>query len=263
MKYKPYLRAFKNGFSAELAYPINFLFGRIRNIVVLILMYYVWQAVFLSTKSFFNVSLEWFLSYIFISHIVKSFVIGSQFREVAYEITSGTFSKFLIQPVHHGFFHFSQGLASRCINTVSAFIEVALFCVLFSFIPQVGSLSQIGYGIVFVVVATMLYFLLVYTVQLFAFWSREASGPLFFFEWFMEFMSGSMFPLFIAGQAFLGAILLFPFPYTVYIPSLVFLKNSTLNAESVIVCIHWCILLSIFSFFIYRKGLRQYSGEGI
>ncbi len=263
MKYKPYLRAFKNGFSTELAYPVNFFMGRLRNVLLLILVYYVWQAVFAQSTRFSGVSLAWFLSYIFIAHIVKSFVVGAQFREVAYEITNGTFSKFLLQPIHHGVFHFFQGLAPRMIHAVTACVEVIIFCVLFSFTPQIGSFSQVLFGIFFLSVAYGIYFLLAYTAQLLAFWSQEAMGPLFFFDWFMEFSSGSMFPLIIMSPFLYHLVLHLPFAYTVYIPTTLFMTGTQIHLSIIGICILLCILLYAFSRFIFFKGLRQYSGDGI
>lgn len=262
MKYKPYIHAFKIGFARELAYPVNFFLGRTRNVILLVLMYYIWSEVFKHVAFFSGVSVHWFITYVFVAHVLRSFVIGGQFRDVASEITSGAFSRYLVQPIRYGLFHFFQNLSQRLIHGCVSVVEVLVLCAVFSFSPDIA-IKHLPLAVFVTCVASLLYFLLVFTANLFAFWSREAMGPLFFFDWFMEFASGSFFPLFIVGSSALSVILLFPFPYTLYVPTLLFLQGTTNIVSAILLSLFWIFLLLFASHVVFQKGLRQYTGDGL
>jgi ABC-2 type transport system permease protein len=81
----------------------------------------------------------------------------------------------------------------------------------------------ITYFIISVIIAIFLYFLLSYAVSLFAFWSREAMGPRFLFEWFLEFASGAFFPLSILSSIFYAFLAFLPFSYLIYFPMSIYI----------------------------------------
>src|SRR3990172_158315 len=124
---KKYLTIFRISWQRELEYRFNFALGRLRSIVVLLLLYSIWHTLASTTGTFAGYTQRELITYVLGANILRSIVFGAQARSVAAEINDGTFSTYLVKPVNHFLFVFFRELAQRSISTVSAVIEVALF----------------------------------------------------------------------------------------------------------------------------------------
>lgn len=245
---------------------LDFLLGRLRNIVVLILLYYVWIGVSSATGKFSSFSTNELVTYIILANILRSFIFGSQSRRIAIEINDGIFSVYLVRPINHFALFYFRELAERIILVLSALLEVVVFISILNIdisFPQHA--IYWFWFIASVLLAHILYYTMSYGINLIAFWSREAMGPRFLFEWFLEFASGAYFPLTILRPVyffFLGAL---PFIGVMFVPLMIYLgKIKYSDIPAYIGLQAWWILVSgIIAFVLWKKGLKRYSGEGI
>lgn len=263
---KKYFAIFKISWGKELSYRFNFMLARLRNIIILLLLYFVWLNLSAASGKFAGYSADELMTYVIIVNIMRSLIFGSQSRELAAEINEGIFSKYLSQPLNHFWYGFWRELAPRIINFISALIECLIFYLIFR--PRLlapDSIVAMGLFTLSIILAIFLYFLLSYLISLLAFWSREAMGPRFLFEWLLEFSSGAYFPLSILSGMLLTGLSILPFYYLVYFPAMIFLER--LSAAEIIIGFAWqsiwLILIGLAVRLIYGKGLKHYSGEGI
>ena len=142
--------------------------------------------------------------------------------------------------------------------------------IVFMFLFKVKFFYQADFKLILVVIfsiilANIIYFIISYLVSLIAFWSREAMGPRFLFEWILEFASGAYFPLDILSPVIFTFLLWFPFMYLLYIPMAIYLGRYDLSLAllSVFVQLFWISLLSALTYYIWKKGLKKFTGEGI
>lgn len=263
---KKYFAIFKTSWANELEYRVAFFLARTRNIIYLLLLYYVWLSLSKATGRFAMYSTEELTTYVFGAHLLRSIIFGAQSRLTAFEINDGTFSTYLVKPVSHFWFVFWRELAQRAIYLISAISEIIIFVLLTKaqFIFQ----NQWKLLLLFVAVifgALFLYFFLTYLVSLFAFWSREAMGPRFLFEWFLEFGSGAFFPLDILSKTLLITFQFLPFAYLMYFPLKIYLGKwyfwqivTGIGIQLVFITITAGLV-----WIVWRRGLKRYSGEGI
>lgn len=263
---KKYLVVFKLSFVRELEYRFNFFLGRLRNIVALLLLFYVWRTLTDKSGSFASYTEQELITYIFAVNILRSVVFGSQNRQLASEINEGWFSKYLIQPVNIFWYHFFREMGQRAIYLFSAIFEVIVFVL----ILQVDVIIQTNFFIliplVFIVVLSlMLYYLLSFLVSMIAFWSREAMGPRFLFEWFLEFASGAYFPLSVLSPVLFLSLTFLPFAYLIFFPVELYLGRINVQQFWLMVStqVFWMLIVGVFSRFIWARGLKKYLGEGI
>jgi ABC-2 type transport system permease protein len=263
---KKYLTVFKTSWANELEYRAAFLLARSRNIIYLLLLYYVWLSLSKMTGRFAMYGTEELTTYVFGAHLLRSVIFGAQSRLPAWEINDGTFSIFLVRPVSHFWFVFWRELAQRAIYFASAVAELVIFV----WLTRANFLGLVDWGVTIIILITIinaifLYFLLTYLVNLFAFWSREAMGPRFLFEWFLEFGSGAFFPLDILSKTLLITFQFLPFAYIVYFPLKTYLGkwDPWQIATGISIQIVFIIIFSLLVIFTWRRGLRRYSGEGI
>lgn len=263
---KKYFAIFKTSWANELEYRLAFLLARSRNIIYLLLLYYVWLSLSRMTGRFAMYSAEELTTYVFGAHLLRSIIFGGQSRLAALEINDGTFSTYLVKPVTHFWFVFWRELAQRAIYFLSAAVEIIIFILLTRarFISQIDWKLLSGF-ILAVIGALFLYFLLTYLVSLFAFWSREAMGPRFLFEWFLEFGSGAFFPLDILSKTFLITFQFLPFAYLMYFPLKIYLGKWDFwqIVTGIGIQLVFIIFVSALAFVAWKRGLRKYSGEGI
>lgn len=263
---KKYWVVFRLSWARTFEYRFNFFLERLRNIIVLLLLFYVWKSLTLKSGGFAGYSEVEIITYIFAVNLVRSIVFGNHGADIAQEINQGIFSKYLTMPVNYFWFNFWRQLAQRAINFISAIVEVMVF----SFILKADISAQTNWIIllwfaVSVLLAICLYFVLSYAMNLLAFFSREAMGPKFLFDITVGFASGSLFPLDILAGIFFVPLALFPFAYLVYFPVEIYLGRVSFWQANfgILFQIFWILIVGILAMVAWKRGLQRYSGEGI
>ncbi len=263
---KKYWAVFRISWQKRLEYRFNFFLERLRNIVILLLLYYLWHNLTLASGRFAGYFSPELFTYVFAASLLKSAVFGGQSRTMAQEINNGDFSTYLVKPVNHFLYIFFQELAERSLYLLCAIFEVLIFILLLR--PPLfwqSDFKLVGLFLVAVIFALLLYLVLSYLVSLLAFWSREAMGPRFLYEWILEFASGAYFPLNVLSHGFLVFLHFLPFAYLIYFPLSIYLGklNSGQINQVFLVQLGWIIAAGFLCVWVWHKGLKRYTGEGI
>ncbi len=250
----------------EMQYRTNILFGRLKNVMILLLIFFVFLKLNEATGRFAGYSETEIFSYLMGINILRGIIFGGQSRQMASEINNGMFSKYLVMPVNHFFYQFFYEAGQRFMNLFSAVLEVIIFALIFkiNFYFQTD-IKILGLFLAVLILALALYYVLSYLINMLAFWSREAMGPRFLFEWALEFASGAYFPLDILSQAVLVFLAYLPFYYIVFFPMSTYL-GRTGDGEIVRGLVFQLAFIGLFAGLAYgtwRRGLKKYSGEGI
>lgn len=249
----------------ELEYRFNFFLWRLRSFIGMTLLYFVWFSLTLKGKFAGFTEAELF-TYVFGANILRSIIFGSQTRNIAEEINNGWFSRYLLMPINHFWFEFFRELAQRTLNFISSIFEVGIFILIAkpNFILE-KNFSSLTFFFFSIILALFLYYLLSYLVSLVAFWSREAMGPRFLFEWLLEFSSGAYFPLSVFSEFLFFTLMSLPFAYLLYFPLSIYLEkmhNSELINFFALELI-WIFVIAFITKYIWSKGLKRFTGEGI
>lgn len=251
--------------STIFTYRLNFFLSRFRGIVLFFLTYYVWveaskQGVFSSYTS------QEIFTYICIAHILRSAILDLHMHSIAQEINEGSFSKYLIQPLSHIGFWYTRISVDRLIGTASAILEVLLFV----YILDIPLFVQHDYTILavlffFLFFSQWLSFLFAYSIGLIAFWSREAHGPRFLYDWIVQFSSGAFFPLSILQPTIFRIVAFLPFSSFVFIPAQIYLEQILFShiVYSFALVLLWIIFGSVGVYILWKRGLTRYTGDGI
>ena len=248
------------------AYRFNFFLGRLRNIIFLLLLFYLWRSLTLKSGIFAGYSEAELVTYVFGANLLRSVIFGAQSRDIADEINQGIFSKYLVMPVNYFWFNFCRELGQRLVHLFSASVEVIIFAfILKARLAAPADVKTMLLCLTAIVLAVFLYFILSFFVSLLAFWSREAMGPRFLFEWILEFASGAYFPLDILSRAIFTALSFLPFFYIIYLPISIYLGK--LNSLEIYLGlgrqIGWIIVAGSLTYLAWQQGLKKYTGEGI
>jgi ABC-2 type transport system permease protein len=117
-----------------------------------------------------------------------------------------------------------------------------------------------------VILAILLFFCLLFLVNMFAFWFPEAgwAAQFLFIVIFTEFLSGGVFPIDILPQVAQTIIYSLPFPYLLFFPLQVYLgKLSTVAIiKGITIALAWLLALYVSIQYVWSKGLKRYAAEG-
>ena len=263
---RKYWVIFKISGQKELEYRFNFFLARLRNVLVMLLLYFVWLTLTRKSGRFAGYSQTELITYVFGINIFRSVIFGTQSRQVASDINDGMLSAYLTMPINYFVRTYSAELAQRCLYAMTALGEVLLF----SFLFKVDLLIQrdaaiMAFFTVSIVLASTLYFLLSYAISLLAFWSREAMGPKFLFDWVLEFASGAYFPLDILSPALFTVLAFLPFASIMYLPMQIYLGRAGMHGamQGIALQYAWIALFGPTAFWVWKRGLKKYTGEGM
>ncbi|BFM40884.1 ABC-2 family transporter protein [Synechocystis sp. LKSZ1] len=203
-----------------------------------------------------------FARYFFAVFIVRQFTNVWVIWEFEREILEGKLSFKLLQPLDPVWHHVARHLAEKVTRFPIAILLTVLFFQLYPQAFWVPRADQFFLGTLGIILSFTLYFLIQYTFALFAFWTERASAIQDLWFLFYIFLSGIVAPLDTFPEAIRDWVLLTPFPYGVYFPAAMFVGLPMPLGQSLVIITVWMILFWRLNRWLWRQGLKQYSGMG-
>ncbi len=251
----------------EFTYRLNFILWRFRNVLRLLMTYFLWRGIFVNSPQVFGYDQSQILTYILLTLIVVSIVLSSPSGErIGEEIANGDLSNYLVKPLNYLRYWFIRDVASKILNLSFNILELSLlFLWLRPIVNLPNNLISI-FGFVYAIsIAVGIYFLLNASLRFFAFWSPENIWSIAFLTFvFLETLSGAVFPLDILPKTVQIGLQFTPFPYLIYYPIAIFLGKIQ-GLEIIRILIQstiWLFLIFRFAQFIWKKGLKTYGAYG-
>jgi len=265
---KKYLQIFKLSFQQEFAYRLNFVMWRVRNILQIILLFFLWSSVFKDPQTeVFGYNQEKILTYVFGILILRAIVFSARAVDVAGEISNGDITNFLLKPVNYFKYWATRDIASKILNLGFSVFEITiLFLILKPNLFLQTNLLTLFAVLISLTMAVILFFCLLFITNMSAFWMPENgwAAQFLFIAIITDFLSGGVFPLDILPLAFQKVLYSTPFPYLLFFPLQVYLgKIAGLEViRGLVTSFAWVFILFVAVKFIWVKGLRRYSAEG-
>lgn len=263
-----YLQIFKISFQQEFAYRVNFVMWRVRNVLQIFLVFFLWDTVFSDpSRTVFGYDRSKILTYVFGLILVRAFVLSARAVDVAGEISRGDLSNYLIKPINYFRYWLARDLSSKALNLIFAIVEASLlyFILRPPFFIQTDLVSIIGF-LVLVCLAMFIFFVLLFITSSVPFWIPEAGWGVHFLITvvILEFFSGALFPLDVLPQNLQNILYLLPFPYLIFFPLQVYLGklSGLIMLKGIVISFFWAIFLWFLMKLIWKKGLKVYQAYG-
>ena len=130
---KKYFSVFKISFQQEFVYRLNFIMWRLRNVMQIFLVFFLWDTVFSDPKRVvFGYDRERILTYVFAILIVKAFVLSARAVDVAGDISRGDLTNYLLKPLSYFKYLFTRDISSKSLNLLFATVEFFILYISFS-----------------------------------------------------------------------------------------------------------------------------------
>jgi len=262
---KKYIQIIKNTWDEAFMYRTSFILYRVRELLKLFSLYFLWHFVTAQNNDFFGYDQSEIITYLLISTFVGDFIYSTRTTAIASEINEGVLTNFLLRPLSYLRYYFTRDLADKAMNIVFALGEYAIFFSLLHppFIFQTNA-SLLLLFLASVLLGVILYFFISVLISLIGFWSNEGWGPRFIFYQVIGIVSGSLFPLDVLPKPVFALLEWLPFPYLIFFQSKVYqgqLPGSEIVSGFLILVV-WICIMYVVTRFVWKKGLRVYTAQG-
>ncbi|MFZ5932937.1 MAG: ABC transporter permease [Patescibacteria group bacterium] len=263
-----YTSVFKISFAQEFIYRLNFVMWRVRNIMQILLLFFLWTTVFSDpARVVFGYDREKILTYVFGILVVKAMVLSARAVDVPGEISRGDLTNLLLKPVNFFKYWLTRDLSSKALNLIFSAFEFLILFLIFrpEIYLQIDPFSLVGF-VLSLVLAILTFFALLMITNFVPFWSPQSGGGAQFLMIVIvtEFLSGGLFPLDILPPAIQRILYLTPFPYLIFFPIQVYLGkiSGTALFGGILIALFWLIVLWLAMGWVWRRGLLVYRAEG-
>ena len=262
-----YLSVFNISFQQEFAYRLNFVMWRVRNVLSIILIFYLWDSVFTNNSNVFGYDRDRMLTYVFGVMILRAVVFSNRGTEIAGQISSGDIVNYLLKPIDYFKYWFTRDISSKSLNLLFAGVEFVVLYLLLR--PPFFFQTNILYIFLFlvaVVFSILLFYFILIIVSMITFWVPEAGWPgqFLFIGILTTFLSGTVFPIDVLPNAIRNVVYLLPFPYLLFFPLQVYLGKMFLFdvVVGMAISVIWLAVLYKISLKMWHRGLRYYVAFG-
>lgn len=262
-----YLTIFQLSFQNEFVYRLNFVLWRLRNVLRILMIFFLWNSIFSQNKIAFGYTREQMMAYVFLVLVVNTFVIAAPSNDnIGGEIGNGDLSNYLLKPVNYLFYWLTRDWASKLLNILFAVAEIGILFLFFR--PELNFTSSpliLLLGVLACILASLIYFMITKLAVMVSFWMPENTwGLMFLFLVFFEILSGTLFPLNVLPSTGFNLLKFTPFPYMVYFPIQILIGKFSVG-ESFQILLFSLLWLVVGYFFVkkmFKSGLKIYSASG-
>lgn len=262
---KIYFQVAKNTWDEMVTYRMNFLMWRIRTVLQVLTVYYLWLVLIPGSGQFLGYSQAQMLTYVLGTTLVASIVFSTRTHEIGDNINSGDLSLFLLRPVNYFLYWFVRDVADKGFNIMFAVSELVILLFLLKppIFIQTNPLTLLFF-LISIVLAVLLYFYIGSLLGLIGFWSPEVWAPRFILFILLNFFAGSIFPLDILPETIFTIFSYLPFSYLLYFPLKIYLGHINISAMyfGFSVSVIWIFILYMCVQFVWNRGLKLYTAVG-
>lgn len=262
---RKYWQFFKISWQEILVYRTNFALWRIRTVLQLLLVYFIWWSIFQSQREVFGYTTTTILTYILMSSLVRAFALGTRVTDLIDAINTGSVVNFLIKPFGLIRSILAREAADKLFNILFFIMEISLLYFLLKppIIIQTDFLV-LSYFLITLIGALVINFCINLLISLTAFWTENSWGPLFLMTIILESLGGGLFPIDILPKQLFNILMLTPFPYLIYFPAKMYLGTMSFSEISfgVSVMILWIAILVILTRKMLNAGFRHFTAVG-
>lgn len=263
-----YWTIFKISFAQEFAYKLNFIMWRVRNVLQIFIVFFLWDTVFSDpNRVVFGYDRAKILTYVFGTLILKAIIFSARSVDVPGEISDGTLTNYLLKPVSYFKYWLTRDISSKALNVLFSIVEITILFIILKpdFFFQTNIIYLLGF-VLSLLIANFLMFVIRFITSFITFWAPEmAWGSQFLIMvTITEFLSGSVFPLDIFPSTVQKILYMTPFPYVLFFPLQVYLGKVSLlfMAQGLLISAIWCLITVAIMNVVWTAGIKTYRAEG-
>jgi ABC-2 type transport system permease protein len=228
--------------------------------------YFLWSSIYghQNVVSLGGYTFEQMLVYYAMIPFVVRLVKSSDDFNISREIYEGGINKYLIYPISYTVSKLIERAAFSTMAIAQMLIGLAL---LSFFIPITDHLTLQSFTLclVFCSVSFVLYFLMSFFLEMFAFWFDSVWSLGVMLRFITMFLGGAMIPVSLFPESVQTLLMYTPFPYLFSGPMRVLMGQAGIveATQALLMTCAWIVPMLFACRLVLSRGLRNYSGIGI
>lgn len=249
---------------SRMTYSTSFFLVLVSQTLQLLIMYYLWKAVFSNS---FNKNLSGFnfhemVIYIFISDITSRLTISNVDMKLGSEIMDGSIAMNLIKPSNYQCILFFSNLGKILYQLITASIPIWIGITFYRFIYFSDAAPNIRIFCIYifsVFLSLIISFLFNICFGMLAFYTNFIWGGRLFKTALLRLLSGQLIPLVFFPFMFQNVLKFLPFQSMNYIPVMIYLGkfNNMQIINNLSVQIFWVIILFIVQRWMWSRAINR------
>lgn len=203
-----------------------------------------------------------FTRYFLAVFLVRQFTVVWVIWDFENEVVEGRLSFRLLQPLDPAWHYFTGHIAERLTRIPFLLLLLVFFFWLYPEAIWQPGWERIALFLIASAIAFSLRFLMQYTLAMFAFWTERAVAIERFSFLFYIFLSGYIAPLDVFPPLVRKIALWTPFPYIINFPASLLVGFETQIWRGFFMMLGWGGIFFLLNRWLWRRGLKQYSGMG-
>lgn len=260
-----YILVIKNTWNEIITYRLNFLMWRVRTIIQLLTIYFLWTSVMPIEGQIFGYTRNLMLTYIILTNFVNSIIVSTRTQEIAENINNGDLSVFLIKPFNYFKYWLFRDFGDKLMNIFLSAIEILIiFLILKPPIYLQNKIDILLFTLLSIILGLILNFLIGCLLSMLGFWTPEVWAPRFLYYVLLTFFAGIFFPLDILPKALFHVLQGLPFAYLIFFPIKIYLGQLNLSQilSGFSIALIWILIFYFLLKIIWQRGLKIYGAYG-
>lgn len=197
--------------------------------------------------------------------ISSSVLLISQGDQIDSDINRGFLSNYLLKPVNVNLFWLARDIARKILTSImglAAFSLIVLFAGKYLIAP--ASFAALVFVPLAILLGTILHFIFFYITSVISFWLGRTWGFRFVVRITMEIATGIIIPISFLPGIWAEIFGFLPFRFIAYFPMQIYLGKITAPEmlAGFVQGFVWLILLAVFGWYLWRKGVKHYTASG-
>ncbi len=264
---KKYYFIIKIELQRQLTYRIDAYAHRLRDLLEIFALLAVWAIAFKNTNIIAGYSQSQMITYVLVGWFFMSLTRGYGLDErVADEIFEGRLSDFLVKPVSYLKYVVFMSIGRSSTSMLSAvIIQIVVIFAFSKYIVFNLDILHIILLLLMIIASYCINIFMALIIGMIAFWTQRITGIDYTLNTMMKFLAGAYFPIALLPEAFLKFDKIFPFIYTSFIPTQLYLGKISLQEGfyGLLIELAWVFLLYVIIKIMWKRGIRRYEGVGI
>ncbi|MBC6473631.1 MAG: ABC-2 family transporter protein [Hormoscilla sp. GM102CHS1] len=203
-----------------------------------------------------------FARYFIAAFTVRQLMLVWVIWEFEEQVVQGKLSPQLLQPIDPVWRHVAMHLSERVARAPFLLVVLGLF---FALYPQgfwLPTLENLLLFVLVIVLAFIVRFSIQYTAALLAFWTERASAIEQLWFLLYLFLSGYIAPLEVFPPVVREIALWTPFPYFLHFPAAILVGLPVNVPRGLMTMLGWGMIFYALNRWLWRRGVKHYSGMG-
>ena len=264
---KKYFVIMINTIESLTEYRLNFILDSVRILVPLIILVFLWRAVYQSSSpgvSIGGYNLSQMITYYIISRWLSGINDYDLDWKVWSDIKDGGLSAYLIRPIEYFHWYIASSVAAKIRQAIIGLFLITVFSL---FVRGNVIVQSNPWVIVLFLLSVALSLLLNITIAFLraitAFWFQESGGLVWIENTLISMMAGALVPLDLFPSVVFRIVRFMPFQALMYFPVSVYLGGLSRGAlGGIVIQLLWLVFFFLAVKVIWARGIRRYIAAG-